>query len=197
VALVPADYRLRRNLALVLSQRGRAADLAEAIAHNRKAVQLTPDDAVDLNDLAWLLANSPDPRLRDPVAAVAAATRAVKLAPKDGNGWNTLGVAYYRKRDWNAAVAALEKSMAVRKGGDAFDWFFLAMAHWQLGEKDQARTWYDNAVPWSEKNQPHNEELLRFRAEAEALMGIRRPVEARRPLAVRKQQQQPVPALKP
>jgi hypothetical protein len=60
--------------------------------------------------------------------------------------------------------------MELRKGGDSFDWFFLAMAHWQLGNQDQARQWYDQAVAWMEKNQPQNEELLRFRAEAEELI---------------------------
>ena len=78
--------------------------------------------------------------------AVELAKKAVELAPKQGTFWNTLGVAHYRAGDWKAAVAALEKSEELRNGGDSFDWFFLAMAHWQLGEKDEARKWYDQAV---------------------------------------------------
>jgi uncharacterized protein HemY len=39
----------------------------------------------------------------------------------------------YREGDWNAAAAALEKSMQLRQGGDSFDWFVLAMAHGQMG----------------------------------------------------------------
>ena len=54
----------------------------------------------------------------------------------------------------------------------SFDWFFLAMAHWQLDNKDKAHTWYKKAAEWTEKNQPNNKELRRFRAEAEELMGI-------------------------
>ena len=46
------------------------------------------------------------------------------------------------------------------------------MAHWKLGDKTQARSWYDKAVPWMEKNQPKNEELIRFRDEAAALLGV-------------------------
>ena len=72
--------------------------------------------------------------------------------------------------DWKAAIAALDKSMELRKGGNSKEWFFLAMAHWQLGEKDKAREFYDRAVQWMDKNQPTHEELLRFRAEAEELM---------------------------
>ena len=50
--------------------------------------------------------------------------------------------------------------------------FFLAMAQWQVGEKDKARVWYDKAVEWMEKNQPKNEELRRFRAEASELLEL-------------------------
>jgi hypothetical protein len=53
------------------------------------------------------------------------------------------------------------------------------MAHWQLGHKDEARKWYSQAVGWMEKHkealtkdQPHAEELKRFRAEAAELLGI-------------------------
>ena len=56
--------------------------------------------------------------------------------------------------------------------GDSEDWFFLAMAHWQLGDKQAARKWYDQAVAWMDKNQPDNVELRRFRSEAEELLKI-------------------------
>jgi hypothetical protein len=70
-------------------------------------------------------------------------------------------------------VAALEKSLEFGKGGNSCDWFFLAMSHWQLGKKDEARKWYDQAVPWMDKNQPKNEELRRFRREAAELLGLK------------------------
>ena len=89
-----------------------------------------------------------------PSRAVALARKAVELEPKNWAYRNTLGAAQYRAGDWKAAIAALEKSMELRKGGDSNDWFFLAMAHWQLGEKDKAREWYDRAVQWMDKNQP-------------------------------------------
>ena len=92
--------------------------------------------------------------------------------PKEASYWNTLGTARYRAGDWQGAIEALEKSMQLRSGGDAFDWFFLAMAQWQLGHKDEARNWYDKAVAWTEENQRNNEELRRFRAEATELLGI-------------------------
>jgi len=126
------------------------------------------------NALAWSLATCPDPQFRSPARAVELARRAVQLAPEVGTGgcWNTLGVAHYRTGDWKATLAALEKAMQLSNGGDGTDWFFLAMAHWQLGGKDEARTWYDKAVQWMDRNNPKDPELRCFRAEAAELLGI-------------------------
>ena len=66
---------------------------------------------------------------------------------------------------WKAAVEVLSESIELGEGGNAYDWiFFLAMAHWQLGDRVQARTWYDKAVDWMDKNRPQDDELKRFRA---------------------------------
>ena len=51
-------------------------------------------------------------------------------------------------------------------------YFFMAMSHRQLGNRDEARKWYDQGVEWMEKNSPNNEELRGFRAEATELLGI-------------------------
>src|SRR5262249_10122375 len=99
---------------------------------------------------------------------------AVELHPLEGGHWNTLGAAHYRTRGWKAAIAALQKSMELGKGGDSFDWFFLAMIHWQQGTKDEARKWYEKAVEWMDKNAKDNEELRRFRREAEELLEIKK-----------------------
>jgi Flp pilus assembly protein TadD len=117
-----------------------------------------------------MLATSTEPKLRDPARAVVLAKKAVDLEPKAGMWWNTLGVAQYRAGDRKGAVDSLKKSMELRNGGDSFDWFFLAMAHWQLGNKAEARKWYDKAVGWMDKNKRDDEELIRFRAEAADLL---------------------------
>jgi tetratricopeptide (TPR) repeat protein len=162
----------------LLAETGRAREAEEAFhlafALGERLAAEYPDDYGLLNDLAWDLATHPIAQFRDPAKAVELARRAVENAPdpRDRSAFvNTLGVAYYRAGDWSAAVEALGKSMQHRKGGDSFDWFFLAMAHWQLGDRDQARTWYGRAVEWMDKNQPRNDELKRFRAEA-ALLGL-------------------------
>jgi tetratricopeptide (TPR) repeat protein len=137
-----------------------------------KQVERSPGDWIHRNKLAWLLATCPDPKLRDPARAVEHARRAVELAPESGTVRNTLGVAHYRAGDWAAAVAALEKSVELRKGGDGFDWFFLAMAYRRLGDEAEARKWYDKAAAWMGKNKTDDEELRRFRAEAAGVLGV-------------------------
>jgi Flp pilus assembly protein TadD len=85
---------------------------------------------------------------------------------------NTLGVAQYRVGNWADAIASFTKANELSPDrADFFNGFFLAMSHWQLGQKDEAREWYDRAVVWMEKNQPKNNDLLRFRAEADELVG--------------------------
>ena len=73
---------------------------------------------------------------------------------------------------WPVAIAALEKSTELRHRREPIGWLFLAMAHWQLGEKEEARRWYDKAVEWIEKDKPNDKELRRFCAEAKELLGV-------------------------
>jgi hypothetical protein len=63
--------------------------------------------------------------------------------------WGTLGTARYRTGDWKGAVADLEEAIGLRNPDhphNAYNGFVLAMAHWQLGEKDKARAWFDKSV---------------------------------------------------
>src|SRR5205807_2050808 len=84
---------------------------------------------------------------------------------------HTLGVAHYRAGSWQAALDALTKAEGSAPGQHlGFNGFFLAMAHWQLGSKDEAHKWYDRAARWSEKHKPQDEALRRVRAEAEQLL---------------------------
>lgn len=149
----------------------RKGPLDEAIAAYEEAIRMRPKSASAHHSLAWALAVVPDSRLRDPTRAVEHGNRAVQLAPERGSYWNTLGVAYYRAGDWAAAIDALEKAEALEPERNlAVNGCFLAMAHWQKGERDQARRWYDKAVARIEETNPACEELLRFRAEAAALI---------------------------
>jgi tetratricopeptide (TPR) repeat protein len=154
------------------------------------------DTLIIANDLAWLLATTPHPLVRDPPRALVLAKQFVQDMPKDGNNWNTLGAAYYAAGDWQNAITALEKSEQLAPGRlIAQNGFFLAMAHWQLSRpaagdpestakrpsltaleqarhRDAARQAYHSAVEWMEKNPQADPELPRFRAESAKLLGL-------------------------
>jgi serine/threonine protein kinase/WD40 repeat protein len=147
----------------------RARRWQQAVDEYEQALAAEPDHATAANNFAWLLATCPKEKLRNAARAVALAQQAVQLEPHNRNYWNTLGVAYYRAGAWSSAREALEKATR-DEGGNSWDWFFLAMTHGRLGEPHEARRYYEQAVRWMEKNRPQNEELRRFRAEAEALL---------------------------
>jgi tetratricopeptide (TPR) repeat protein len=169
IRLDPGLASAHRNLGEVLWRKGVFAD---AIASFKTAVRLAPTDANGINDLAELLATCPDPKYRDGRRAVELAMKAVELDKSDGVYRRTLAWAQYRAGDWKAAIAAMEKVKELGSAGDSFEWFLLAMAHWRLENKDEARRWFDQAVAWMDRNDPRNEELLRFRAEAAKLLGV-------------------------
>jgi tetratricopeptide (TPR) repeat protein len=170
--------------------------LEKLAAEFRNTPQERRDLALSYNDAAWGLATCPDPQFHDADRAVELAEKAVGLEPQQAYVWNTLGVAQYRAGDGDAAIQALEKSQELKPGtATSYNGFFLAMAHWQLGEpgrrgqgpgardqeltaeqraqhKEDARMWYEKAVKWMEKNKPDDEELRRFRREAEELIGL-------------------------
>ena len=170
----PDDPEHRRNLVLSYLDLGRLrcelGRQVEAADSYRKALELEEDDPNVNNELAWFLATNPEPSLRDAARAVRLAKKAVTAQPDSAIYRNTLGVAYYRNGDDAAAIAALETSMRMHAGGDSFDWFFLAMAHRRLGDRDDSRMWFDRAVQWMERHKPHDAELSRFRAEAEEML---------------------------
>lgn len=99
------------------------------------------------------------------------AQQAVGLAPESSANWSFLGLAKFRAGDPAAAIDALQKSANLGRYSNAEDCLILAMAHWQIGDRDQADRWYNQAMGWIEKHQPVNDPLTLLRAEAETLLG--------------------------
>ena len=123
------------------------------------------------NALAWTRATSPDASLRDPAGAVELARKAVAWAPTDANFRNTLAAALYSAGRYEEAVQALEKAGELRRGGNGYDWFVLAMVRHRLG-KDDARQWYDKAVAWAREHNPDETSLRRLQAQAAEVLGL-------------------------
>jgi tetratricopeptide (TPR) repeat protein len=181
IELAPNNPSLVQAYRLRAQAHGRLAHFEQARTDYQAFLKRAPAHAGAHHALAWLLATCPDAKLRDPDQAVALAQKAVQLAPKEGAYWNTLGVAHYRAGDWKAAVAALDKSVELRQGGDAVDRLFLGMAHRKLGHSDEARQAYAQAVQWLEKHKEaverdrtQREELRRFRTEAEEVLEVKK-----------------------
>jgi tetratricopeptide (TPR) repeat protein len=65
----------------------------------------------------------------------------------------------------------LEASLDLRTDANSDSWLFLAMLHWKLEDKEQARKWYDKAINWIEENKP-DDELGRLRLKTAELLGI-------------------------
>ena len=128
-----------------------------------------------LNNRAWTYATGPIDQ-RDPERAVMLARRAVALAPGVQLTLNTLGVALYRAGQYAEAISVLERSLAAGKGDvDAFDLFFLAMAHHQLGHRPGPRLLRPGrpvaGASTRTCRRTMSAELTGFRAEAEGLLG--------------------------
>jgi eukaryotic-like serine/threonine-protein kinase len=145
------------------------------VAEYREMIRLRPDLDVVLNGLAWILVLARDRPARDYEEALVHARKCVALTPNDGGHINTLALAEYRVHHWDESIAAARRSITLRNGGSAYDWFFLAMAHAQKGEKDEARKWFDKAAAWTMEKDPKNAELLGFWKEAAELLGERGP----------------------
>ncbi len=132
------------------------------------------------NNVAWFLvtASDPTPNPRGVSLAVRLARASVKAEPKSGMLRNTFGVALYRAGDWIGAIAELEESLRLLGDDDqsySHSGFFLAMAHWRLGEEPKALAYFDRSVFWMEGIAPTDAELRKFRSEAEALLDTSRP----------------------
>jgi tetratricopeptide (TPR) repeat protein len=152
-------------------------DLAGALAAVQKAQALMPEDAELNHYLAYMLSICPEPKMRDARRAVGLATKAIDAVPNPWYGyWRALGMAQHFAGDDREAVKALTRSLELDRSGDGFDFFLMAAVHQKLGNKEQARRWYEQGVTWMAANRhPYMAEPSILRANAEALLGIEQP----------------------
>jgi len=169
IELDPRYASAHYNLGNALYYQGK---MPEAIASYKEALAIDPQSARAHRAIAFLLATASDAGLRDPGQAVAHAMKAVELNPINPDFRDMLGVAFYRTGDWNAAIAAFDKARELYKSDDRNDWFFLAMTHWQLGHKAEARKWYDQSVEYVKKRGRTHGDMSHIPKEAAELLGV-------------------------
>jgi tetratricopeptide (TPR) repeat protein len=105
------DAQAQYYLALSLAATGQPAPAAE---HYREALRLKPDWPEALNDLAWLLATSPRPEVRQPAEAVQLAERVCTLSGhREGRFLGTLDAAYAAAGRLAEAITAAEETRSV------------------------------------------------------------------------------------
>ena len=96
------------NLGFWFMQNGQPA---EAIREYREALRLHPDYSKAMNNLAWMLATQPDPRLRNGQEAVRLAQRAADLnGGSDPESLDTLAAAYAETHQFAEAIKVAERA---------------------------------------------------------------------------------------
>jgi len=118
-------------------------DHPAALADLEKAHALEPDDSGVLNNLAWLLATSPDDDLRDGKRAIELATKACEETKwEEAHIISTLAAAYAESGDFD--MARKYSKQAVEKGGTNDE---------VEGQLQAELSSYEAAKPWRERQE--------------------------------------------
>jgi tetratricopeptide (TPR) repeat protein len=109
----PTDADAHTGLGNALLRKGSPK---EAIAHYKEAIELAPQDPHSRSNLAWVLATSSDPSMRDGAKAVELAQQAVSLS---GNRellfFRTLAAAYAETGRFSDAIAVIQQAIAIAR----------------------------------------------------------------------------------
>jgi tetratricopeptide (TPR) repeat protein len=108
VEVEPNSSGAHADLGVALLQTGQAA---EAVRSLRRAVALNPNALDAANNLAWILATSPDETLRDPAEALTLAQRVSERFPNNPDFLDTLAAAQAAAGRFPEALAAIDKAI--------------------------------------------------------------------------------------
>lgn len=146
--VVARGYRAERAIA---EQR-----LEDAEKDYREILTVNPDNALTLNNLAWVAGQL------GRADAIKLAERGLSLAPDNAAVLDTLGVLLMKKGEHDRGLAMLERAveLAPRSGALKVN---LVNAYIQLGKKDQARSKLDELLAEAPADSPLHIEAMRLR----------------------------------
>jgi eukaryotic-like serine/threonine-protein kinase len=159
-----AEGRYREALAVIKPVADRFA------AHEKYRLTL----AGVCNNLAFSLALPADTAPGRVKEAVALAQRAVRLEKGQAGFWTTLGHAHYRAGDLEAAVAAVDNYVWLKKERGPREDMLMALIHARRGDREEARRCYDRVTGWMHRN-AHTPDYQLHQREAARLLGLDRP----------------------
>jgi tetratricopeptide (TPR) repeat protein len=166
---------LQSNLCDTLQEEGKY-EQAEALYRNYLAG--APNSPVRMNALAWYLVSTRDRAQWRPLEAVELARRALKTSSNVNWVWNTLGLAEYRAGHMDEAIEALNRAVQSDGDTDPTNFFFLAMAHWRRGDKDEAQRFLQKGADIARNRMVNHPEWRDFWVEAAAVLGKTGPPKA-------------------
>jgi tetratricopeptide (TPR) repeat protein len=146
-------------------------DYDAAVADNTKAIELEPT-ADMYRDHVQFRAICPDPAYRDPPAMLELARKAVELAPDKGDAWAVLGMAQVRAGEAESALQSMRKAQELGATDDEYLLLFGALIHAQLGQLEEGRRSYDQAVQYLVDNDKADKDHFTgsLKAEVETLL---------------------------
>jgi tetratricopeptide (TPR) repeat protein len=111
----PQNVDAYDGLGYIWDQQGKGA---EALACWRAGLRLNPDNVSIMNNIAWLLATSPEAKLRNGKEAVAVATKAMQIAGASEPALlETVAAAYAEAGQFSEAIKTAEKALALASTG--------------------------------------------------------------------------------
>jgi cellulose synthase operon protein C len=130
-------------------------DLTAAETHYRQVLEVDPDNALAMNNIAWILATQGKP------GAVAMANKANELAPDRPPVLDTLALALAAEGQLPRAVEAQKRALALAPNEASFK-LALAKLYLKSGEKSLARSELEDISRLGDKfaNQAQVQELL-------------------------------------
>lgn len=109
LTIQPSDADAHTSLGNAFLQKGLEH---EAIVHYQKALEIAPQDVLARNNLAWILATSSDPSIRDGRMAVELAEQAVQFARgRYPNFFRTLAASYAENGRFPTAIEAVQRGL--------------------------------------------------------------------------------------